>query len=30
MSKFWKILLLVLLIFLLSIVLNNWLPWMER
>lgn len=27
MSKFWKIFILVLLIFLLSFILNNWLPW---
>ena len=27
MSKFWKILLLVLLLFLLQFVLNNWIAW---
>ena len=28
MSKFWKIAILLLLFFVLSIVLNNWLPWL--
>ncbi len=28
MSKFWKIFILVLLFFLISMVLNNWLPWL--
>lgn len=27
MSKFWKIFILVLLFFLLSLILNNWLAW---
>ena len=29
MSKFWKIVILVLLSFLISMVLNNWLPWLR-
>jgi hypothetical protein len=29
MSKFWKIVIVVVLIFLLSIIANNWLPWMS-
>ena len=29
MSKFWKIVILIVLIFLISIIVNNWLPWMK-
>jgi hypothetical protein len=28
-SKFWKIFVLVLLFFIISVVLNNWLPWLR-
>jgi hypothetical protein len=30
MSKFWKIVIVVVLLFVLSVILNNWLPWMAR
>jgi hypothetical protein len=29
MSKFWKIVIVVVLLFLASVILQNWLPWMR-